>query len=225
MKVLNRDTEREKRCGIPEIVYGEGKTPEDLVAVTKEFLKTEGRVIITRINEEKTEKVCENINQKKYSIKYNKKGRVLIIKNRKQKTRKTGVVGILCAGTSDIAVAEEARAIAEELGCDVLYEYDVGIAGIHRVFPAIKKLSKAEVFIVVAGMEGALPSVVSGLVKEPVIAVPTSVGYGTSEKGKTALNTMLNSCTPLAVVNIDNGYGAAVLAYKILLTKNRKKIK
>jgi hypothetical protein len=120
-------------------------------------------------------------------------------------------------------VAEEAAAIAEELGCAVIREYDVGIAGIHRVFSALDRMGVVNAYIVAAGMEGALPSVVAGLVAAPVIAVPTSVGYGTAEHGKTALYTMLNSCTPLAVVNIDNGYGAAVLAYKIASGRAVKK--
>ena len=223
MKIINHDIDREKRCGVPEIIYGEGKTEADLSVVVKEFLSSSGRAIITRVDEEKAKRIIEATNKKKYIINHNRKGRVLVIKKKERKTKNIGAVGILCAGTSDTKIAEEARAIAEELGCKVLCEYDVGIAGIHRVFPAIKRLRKARVYIVAAGMEGALPSVVAGLVKAPVIAVPTSVGYGTSEKGKTALNTMLNSCTPLAVVNIDNGYGAAIIAYKILSTQKTKK--
>jgi hypothetical protein len=223
MKIINHDINREKRCGVPEIIYGEGKTEADLAIVVEEFLGDAGRAIITRIEEEKAKKIIETINQKKYKINHNKKGRVLVIKKKGRKTKNIGTIGILCAGTSDTRIAEEARAIAEELGCKVLREYDVGIAGIHRVFPAMQRLRKAQVYIVAAGMEGALPSVVAGLVKAPVIAVPTSVGYGTAEKGKTALNTMLNSCTSLAVVNIDNGYGAAIIAYKILSTQKNKK--
>jgi len=223
MKIINHDIDREKRCGVPEIIYGEGKTEADLSVVVKEFLSSSGRAIITRVDEEKAKRIIEATNKKKYIINHNRKGRVLVIKKKERKTKNIGVVGILCAGTSDTKIAEEARAIAEELGCKVLREYDVGIAGIHRVFPAIQRLKKARAYIVAAGMEGALPSVVAGLVKAPVIAVPTSVGYGTSEKGKTALNTMLNSCTPLAVVNIDNGYGAAIIAYKILSTQKTKK--
>ena len=141
-------------------------------------------------------------------------------KKEKKKTDKHDLpaknkIGILTAGTSDIPVAEEARVIARELGCETIYEYDVGIAGIHRVFFALERMKGVSVLIVIAGMEGALPSVVSGLVDVPVIGVPSSVGYGTGAGGKTALYTMLNSCTPVAVVNIDNGYGAAVLAYQI----------
>jgi pyridinium-3,5-biscarboxylic acid mononucleotide synthase len=223
MKIINHDINREKRCGVPEIIYGEGKTEADLAVVVTEFLRDAGRAIITRIDEDKAKKIIEATDKKRYIINHNKKGRVLVVKKKNKKTKTLETVGILCAGTSDTKIAEEARAIAEELGCKVLCEYDVGIAGIHRVFPAIKRLRKAKVYIVAAGMEGALPSVVAGLVKAPVIAVPTSVGYGTSEKGKTALNTMLNSCTPLAVVNIDNGYGAAIIAYKIITTQKNKK--
>lgn len=220
MEIFNHDVGRSVRCGIPEVVYGEGKNSEDLSEIVKQVLKKSGKVIITRIDEEKTAKVLKEIDSRRYDVVRNSRGRVLVIKKRKkhETRRRLGVVGILTAGTSDIPVAEEAKTIAEELGCEVVCRYDVGVAGIHRTFKALKEMKDVNVYIVVAGMEGALPSVVSGLVKAPVIAVPTSVGYGTAEKGRTALNTMLNSCTPLAVVNIDNGYGAAVLAYKILQT-------
>jgi len=197
------------------VVYGEGKSAEDLVEIACRILKRSGRVIITRIDEAKAEKVINSVDPENI-ISHNLKGRVLAVKNMgHKKTEPSGIVGILTAGTSDIFVAEEAAAVAEELGCRVLREYDVGIAGIHRIFSALERMKDVDVYIVAAGMEGALPSVVAGLVAPPVIAVPTSVGYGTAEHGKTALYTMLNSCTPLAVVNIDNGYGAAVLAFKI----------
>lgn len=212
---VKHDKDRLKRCGIPEVVFGAGKSAEDLVLISQGFLKDLGRVIITKVDAVKAAEVKKSAGQA-YKAVHNEKGQVLVLKDKKCKPANVGTVGVLSAGTSDIPIAEEACAIAEELGCKVLREYDVGIAGLHRVFSALESLKKADLFIVVAGMEGALPSVVAGLVPEPVIAVPTSVGYGTSEKGKAALYTMLNSCTPLAVVNIDNGYGAAVLAYKIL---------
>lgn len=218
MKIINPDIEREKRCGIPEVVFGAGKTTEDLVEITGKFLKECGRVIITKIDDERAKNLIEMVDRKKFKVFHNKKGKVLVIKRQKFKIKEVGEIGILTAGTSDVPVAEEARTVAEELGCKVKYEYDVGIAGIHRIFPALKKMRSSRVLIVIAGMEGALPSIVSGVVSIPVIAVPTSVGYGTSENGKTALFAMLNSCTPLAVMNIDNGYGAAVLAYKILIS-------
>ncbi len=220
---VKHDKNREERCGIPEVVFGEGKSAEDLIEITEKFLRDSGRAIITKIDACKAEGVINSTDRRKTEIIHNKRGRVLILKKKAFKTEKHGEVGILTAGTSDIPIAEEAKAIVEELGCKTLCEYDVGIAGIHRVFPALEKMEKVSVFIVVAGMEGALPSVVSGLVTAPVIAVPTSVGYGTGAGGKTALYTMLNSCTPLAVVNIDNGYGAAALAYKILKIKNEIK--
>jgi pyridinium-3,5-biscarboxylic acid mononucleotide synthase len=216
MRILNHDADRDNRCGVPEVVYGAGKSAEDLVEITRKVLSNCGRVIITRIDDSKAEKVKESVDKKKNILAHNIKGRVLTVKkNSFKNAERSCVIGILTAGTSDIPVAEEAAAIAEELGCTVIREYDVGIAGIHRVFSALERMGKVNAYIVAAGMEGALPSVVAGLVAPPVIAVPTSVGYGTAEHGKTALYTMLNSCTPLAVVNIDNGYGAAILAYKM----------
>ena len=223
MKILNHDLGRDARCGVPEVVYGAGKSAEDLAEITGKILADAGRAIITKADDEKAQTVIRGVDRKKYVVDYNRKGLVLVVRRKGFKKADAGDVGLLCAGTSDIPVAEEAKAVAEELGCRVSCEYDVGIAGIHRVFSALERLSEMRVYIVVAGMEGALPSVVSGLVSAPVIAVPTSVGYGTSEHGKTALHTMLNSCTPLAVVNIDNGYGAAVMAYKILASGKGKK--
>jgi hypothetical protein len=216
---IRHDRDREKRCGVPEVVFGENKSIDDLLEASASFLADCGRVIITRISDKKAEAVLSSIDKKKYRVAHNVRGRVLVIKQKAFRPKSVGTVAILSAGTSDIPVAEEAAAVAEELGCRVVREYDVGIAGIHRVFSALERVKTASVFIVVAGMEGALPSVVAGLVKQPVIAVPTSVGYGTGAGGLAALNTMLNSCTPLAVVNVDNGYGAAVLAYKIIRTK------
>jgi len=216
---VKHDKYREERCGIPEVVYAREKSIDDLLEITERFLEDSKRVIITRIDKEKVKKITRSIDSRRFKVIHNGEGNVLIIRERGFSTEKVGKIGIMTAGTSDIPVAEEARAIAEELGCEVICEYDVGIAGIHRVFSAIEKMRKASVLIVIAGMEGALPSVVAGLVPVPVIAVPTSVGYGTGANGKAALFTMLNSCTPLAVMNIDNGYGAAALAYKILRAK------
>ncbi|RLI88679.1 MAG: nickel pincer cofactor biosynthesis protein LarB [Candidatus Altiarchaeales archaeon] len=218
---IKHDKYREERCGIPEVVYGKEKPVEDLLEITERFLEDSKRVIITRIDKDKVKKITRSIDSRRFRVIHNEGGNVLIIKERGFSTERIGKIGIMTAGTSDIPVAEEARAIAEELGCEVICEYDVGIAGIHRVFSAVEKMKKASVLIVIAGMEGALPSVVAGLIPTPVIAVPTSVGYGTGTNGKAALFTMLNSCTPLAVMNIDNGYGAAALAYKILRAKNR----
>ncbi|MCK4491869.1 MAG: nickel pincer cofactor biosynthesis protein LarB, partial [Candidatus Altiarchaeales archaeon] len=205
----------------PEIVLGSGKTAEDLRETVRIFLADSGRVMVTRIDGDVARDILSHIDGRKFTTCHSEKGRVLVIRRKNYRIKKIGTVGIITAGTSDIAVAEEARVLAEELGCEVLREYDVGIAGIHRLFPAIEGMKKASALIVIAGMEGALPSVVSGLVDVPVIGVPSSVGYGVGAGGKTALFTMLNSCTPLAVVNIDNGCGAAVLAHQILRTGSR----
>ena len=214
--IVKPDLGRERRCGIPEVVFGEGKSIDDLGEIVENFLSQSHRVIITRIDENRAEKILDNYGSE-FKINYNKKGKTLVIKKRDFNIKRAGKIGIVTAGTSDVPVAEEAKTIAEELGCTIISEYDVGIAGIHRVFPAIEKMNKEGVsaIIVIAGMEGALPSVVAGLVDVPVIGVPTSVGYGVGNGGNAALNTMLNSCAPVAVMNIDNGYGAAVLAYQI----------
>lgn len=214
--IINPDGNREKRCGIPEVVFGLGKSSEDLSKIAEKFMDDYGRVIITKIDDEKARILINSFKNDDLKILHNKKGKSLVIKKKNFKIRKTGRIGILTAGTSDIYVAEEARTVAEELGCTIVCEYDVGIAGIHRIFPAIEKMKGVSAIIVIAGMEGALPSIISGLVSVPVIGVPASVGYGTGDGGMVALFTMLNSCSPVAVVNIDNGYGAAVLAYKIV---------
>ncbi|OYT26305.1 MAG: hypothetical protein B6U97_04060 [Candidatus Altiarchaeales archaeon ex4484_96] len=219
---LRPDLERINRCGIPEVIYGEGKSAGELIEITRIMLDELGRVIVTRVDESKYRALKSAYESRDdFLFSRNKRGRTLVIKKKGIEAHVSGSVGLLTAGTSDVFVAEEARVILGELGCEIRVEYDVGIAGIHRVFEALKSLSDVDVYIVVAGMEGALPSVVAGLVDKPVIAVPSSVGYGTGEKGHAALNTMLNSCTPIAVVNIDNGFGAASLAFKILsLAKN-----
>ena len=220
--IFTSDWQRIKRCGIPEVIYGEGKSEEDVTTIILRHLSECGRAIVTKLDENKAIAVEESLKESSVAISshilYNSKAKVMVVKKKGFRVRKKGSIGLITAGTSDIPVAEEARIVAEELGCRVVYDYDVGIAGIHRLSPILKKIKKVKAFaiIVVAGMEGALPSVVGGLVDIPVIGVPTSVGYGTGKGGRAALFTMLNSCTPVAVVNIDNGYGAAVLAYQIM---------
>ena len=153
---------------------------------------------------------------------YNKKAQILVIRVDESKTEPVAKIGIITAGTSDINIAEEAKVIVEEGGCEAITSYDIGVAGIHRLFPQIAYMIKegVKVLIVCAGMEGALPSVVAGLVDIPVIAVPTSVGYGVGEGGRVALDSMLQSCAPgIAVVNIDNGFGAAVFALTIVKSR------
>lgn len=213
------DTARHLRTGIPEVIYAENKEDEDLIKIIQ-HCSSLGHVMVTRLPVNRYDIIkpeLDLINEKDIKFEYNKKAHILVIKNRE--IEKKGKIGILTAGTSDISVAEEAKITAEEMGCEVLTAYDAGVAGMHRLFHPLKQMIKEEVqaFIVVAGMEGALPSVVAGLVDVPVIGVPTSVGYGVGEGGFTALYAMLQSCSPgIAVVNIDNGFGAGVFAAKLV---------
>jgi len=216
MKIVEPDFDRKTRCGIPEIVYGEYKTKNQLVEIAKKFINASGRVIITKLNEEKADYICSNLGEG-LKIRYDIEGQVMVAAEKDfEKPSIDGCVSVITAGTSDIKAAQESRIILEELGCQVETAYDVGVAGVHRVYSALEDMKEAGCLIVVAGMEGALPSVVSGLVDVPVIGLPTSVGYGVGEGGEVALKGMLSACTPIAVVNIDNGYGAAVLAYQIV---------
>lgn len=217
------DIHREMRTGIPEAVFAEGKDDAELLKIIKSC-STNG-IIVTRLSNQRYQQMEEGINEvltPNMAIEYNQKARILVI--RTQEVKKIGKIGLITAGTSDIPVAEETRIVAEESGCEVLKSYDVGVAGIHRLFSQIRLMLDAdvEVIVVVAGMEGALPSVVAGLVDVPVVGVPTSVGYGVGEGGFTALYAMLQSCAPgIAVVNIDNGFGAAIFASKIIKSRKR----
>lgn len=210
------DHHRSLRTGIPEVIFGEGKTAEQIIAIAKTFLAQNALFLATRVGEAKAESVLEELPE----LQFHKAAKILssaLPDSDLEKVR--GNILILCAGTSDIPVAEEARITATALGNPVSTHYDAGVAGLHRLFNRQEDILSASVIIVVAGMEGALPSVVSGICSAPVVAVPTSVGYGTSFGGITALLGMLNSCAPgLAVVNIDNGFGAACHASAI----NRK---
>jgi len=214
MKIVEPDWQRHTRCGIPEVIYGQGKSCEDIEDIVEKFLENAGRAIVTKISDEDARYVVESI-KGDHKTDHNRRAQTLVIKDGDFEVEPTATVGIISAGTSDIPIAEEAKVIAEELGVKTRTSYDVGVAGLHRLEPALTHMKDASALIVVAGMEGALPSVVAGLVDVPVVGVPTSVGYGTGKGGVAALHTMLNSCTPVAVVNIDNGYGAAVLAYQI----------
>lgn len=198
------DTQRKARNGYPEVIYGEGKTVEQIVAITEDLL-TEGKAILsTRVSAEK----AVVLEQKFPDGIYHKDARCFVLNPSSKLT--DGYIAIVTAGTSDIGVAEEAAITAETFGNSVKRIYDVGVAGIHRLFANLDDIKNASVVIVIAGMEGALVSVVGGLVDKPVIAVPTSVGYGTNLDGITALFSMLNSCSSgVSVVNIDNGFGAA----------------
>jgi NCAIR mutase (PurE)-related protein len=202
------DHHREILKGTPEIVFGLGKTPGQIVRISREIIGKGSNLLVTRIGPD----VYARIKARLPGAKYNPAAGTLTIV-RKRPAAGKGKIAVITAGTSDIPVAEEAAATAEVLGNEVERIYDVGVAGLHRLLDQYEKIRTARVVITVAGMEGALPSVVAGLVRAPVIAVPTSIGYGASFKGLAALLAMLNSCPGgVGVVNIDNGFGAAYLA-------------
>ncbi|MFQ6075942.1 MAG: nickel pincer cofactor biosynthesis protein LarB [Candidatus Bathyarchaeia archaeon] len=209
------DLGREFRKGIPEVILAEGKRLDDVAEIALRMLNEKGRAIVSRASKEQMDLVKKIAPQGSFFHVNDKAGMMIIRKEGFEIRRTGGKVGILTAGTSDIPVAEEARIIAEEMGCEVITAYDVGVAGIHRLFPPLKEMTEGDVdaVVVVAGREGALPSVVAGLVDVPVIAVPTSVGYGLGEKGVSALMAMLQACSlGLAVVNIDGGVAAGAVA-------------
>ena len=197
-----------------------GKDYDDLLVIIENYIKNNNEnLIITKLSKQRYKKLIKDLTSNNLIFDYNSRAQILVIKKKENKTEPIAKVDILTAGTSDINIAEEARVIVEEGGCEVLTSYDVGVAGIHRLLPQIARMIKerVSVFIVCAGMEGALPSVVAGLVDVPVIGVPTSVGYGIGEGGRVALDSMLQSCAPgIAVVNIDNGFGAGVFALTII---------
>lgn len=209
------DTHRSLRQGFPEVIFGEGKTLAQIRAIAGTMLERKENVLITRLNEKKG-RALKKAFPKGY---FNRTARTFFMRSHEIKDAGRGVILVICAGTSDVPVAEEAAVTAECMGNMVERLYDVGVAGIHRLLHKKEIILSANVLVVVAGMEGALPSVVSGLVARPVIAVPTSVGYGANLGGLTTLLAMLNSCAAgVSVVNIDNGFGAAYAASLI----NRK---
>ena len=202
------DHHRSLRKGFPEVVLGEGKTPDQVLAIALSLGKQSHRLLITRAGEGTYQKLKEAF---PWAI-YNTEARAIVLDRGRKGPPRPGVM-VLSGGTADLGVAEEAAITAELMGNQVERAYDVGVAGLHRLLDQLPKLRQARVVVAVAGMEGALPSVVSGLVAVPVIAVPTSVGYGASFGGLAPLLAMLNTCAPgMAVVNIDNGFGAGYLA-------------
>jgi NCAIR mutase (PurE)-related protein len=209
------DCGRRLRCGFPEVVYCEGKTAGEIKRISREIFRRDDFVLLTRLSEA----VYKEIKGSLPGLEYNRSGRVAYCCKRSRDyalSRTKKPILIMTAGTSDIPVAEEAKATLLATGSRVKTLYDVGVAGIHRIFNKSDEIKNANVIIVVAGMEGALASVVGGIVSKPVIAVPTSCGYGLSLKGLAPLLTMLNSCAPgVCVVNIDNGFGAAYIANMI----------
>ena len=210
------DIGRDFRKGVPEVVLGEGKYSRDIVRIVLSAVKIKGNVVVSRIRREDLSKICKTLKNKNLHIQVGMSSTTILVKAKiDAKQHSGGKVGILSAGTSDIGIAEEARLVAEAMGCDAITDYDVGIAGLHRLLPAMQEMISADVgaIVVVAGMEGALASVVSSMVNVPVIGVPTSVGYGFGSAGIAALSCMLQSCAlGLAVVNIDNGVGAGAFA-------------
>ncbi len=214
------DHERAARTGVPEVVFCPGKTTQQIVEIMERLVAREGRALATRA----TPEAAEAVRRLFPDARYDERSRVLTVDRRPLAPTGEGAphVAVVTAGTADLAQAEEAALTLEYLGRRVERVYDVGVAGLHRVLQRRELLERSGVVIAVAGMEGALASVIGGLVSCPVVAVPTSVGYGANFDGLAALLTMLNSCAPgVAVVNIDNGFGAAVHAHKILRSGGR----
>jgi NCAIR mutase (PurE)-related protein len=203
------DTHRHLRTGFPEVIFGTGKTPAQIASLLGELGKDGATVMATRISAEVAREVMEAVP----AARYLEGARIVVLGAVPEPTRGRGTIAVLSAGTADIPIAEEAAVTAELDGNRVARIFDVGVAGLHRLLAHREPVEKAEVLVVVAGMDGVLPTVVAGLFSRPVIAVPTSVGYGASMGGIAALLTMLNSCaTGVAVVNIDNGFGAGRMA-------------
>lgn len=218
------DTRRAHRIGVPEVILAEGKSPEAVARAAATMVEEIGYALVTRVTRGHLKRLRVTLSRG-FELDYNKMARAVVVKRRGHVFPKVGRVGVLAAGTADTPVAEEATVAAEVMGCEVIKAYDVGIAGIHRLFEPIKRMIDKGVVavVVVAGMEGSLPSVVASLVDVPVIGVPTSVGYGVGVDGLGALMTMLQTCSPkLAVVNIDNGFGAGVFAALIARQRAEK---
>ena len=212
------DHQREDRTGFPEVIFGEGKTVDQMIDIIESLKKNTNRVLATRISEDKAEKVMNVV----ADLDYNESARTLFWKHPDEPALLyNGYIAVLCAGTSDLPVAEEAAVTAEAFGASVKRMYDVGVAGIHRLFHHLEDIENATVAITVAGMEGALTSVVGGLISNPIVAVPTSIGYGANFQGLSSLLSMLNACSPgISVMNIDNGFGAGY--YATLIHKNHR---
>jgi NCAIR mutase (PurE)-related protein len=212
MEFAKVDLHRPIRCGFAEVIYSPNKSISQIKEIAKKLSSYNSLVLITKCEKN----IYEELKKEIENIKYYESAKIVAI-GKGKKIRKENSVSVITAGTADIPIAEESAVTATLLGCYVTRLYDVGVAGVHRLIDNFESLKKAKVIIVVAGMEGALASVVGGLVDKPVIAVPTSVGYGANFKGISALLTMLNSCSPnVAVVNIDNGFGAGYLSSIIL---------
>jgi len=216
------DPHREDRIGVPEAILAEGKNTSDLLEITRSFLEESKTVIITRVSSEHLTALKEGNYPPGTCFKWMEKARVVVLRRGDEPEQTGGKVGIISAGTADIPVAEEAKAIAEAMGCEVITEYDVGVAGIHRLFPSLEKMMEVDAIVVAAGREGTLPSVVAGLIDAPIIGLPVSTGYGVGGRGLAALHSMLQSCSVMTVVNIDAGFVAGAFAAKIANQLARK---
>jgi len=220
------DINRRKRKGIPEVIFAESKKLDEIKKIIKKTLEKTNSVVVSRINKEDYSKILSFSKKLKIKVKTGKNSSTLVL-FKKPIEFKGGKVGILAAGTSDIGVAEEARLMCEAMNCKCISSYDVGVAGIQRIFPILKEMIREDVdcIIVVAGMEGALATLVSSMVDIPVIGIPTSIGYGYGGKGIAALASMLQSCSlGLSVVNIDNGIAAGAISANIANRAIRKNI-
>ncbi len=212
------DTDRAERSGFPEVIFCAGKPDDYLVSIFKRMTETQGKAFGTRASAEQAQLVMSSVP----GAEYDPISKILKVEDPDAASGRKGLVAVCTAGTADIPVAEEAAQTVEYFGANAERIYDVGVSGIHRLLAKSDRIREADCVIAVAGMEGALPSVIGGLVKNPVIAVPTSVGYGANLGGISALLTMINSCANgIAVVNIDNGYGAGYIATQITRLANR----
>ncbi|EHQ36835.1 1-(5-phosphoribosyl)-5-amino-4-imidazole- carboxylate (AIR) carboxylase [Methanoplanus limicola DSM 2279] len=213
--IANIDLGRSVRCGMPEVILAEGKRTEHLTEIVEKILPVSGRCLITRVSRDQADVLINISESLAFFSSYNETASTVFISREPDIEKSGGRVGIITAGTSDLRVAEEAKVIAEVMGCEVKTAYDVGAAGIHRLFPAIKEMLDVDAYVVCAGREGTLPTVIAGLVDRPVIGVPVSVGYGYMGQGQAALAGMLQSCAVLTVVNIDAGFTAGAFAARI----------
>ena len=224
--IAKLDVGREMRKGMPEIIFAENKEYNDVIKIALAAIRRNGQTVVSRIRKNELSRVANALKKNGLVVEVGNKSTTLLASDKSFGRKMTGAkIGIIAAGTSDIGVAEEARLVAKAMGCEAMASYDVGIAGMHRLFPALREMmtQNAGAIVVVAGMEGALASVVTSMVDIPVVGVPTSIGYGFGANGIAALASMLQSCSlGLAVVNIDNGVGAGAYAASVAKRMTRK---
>ncbi|UEC43966.1 MAG: Circadian phase modifier [Methanothrix sp.] len=203
------------RIGVPEAILAEGKSPQDLAEIALSFFAASGAVLITRVSRDHLQALREAPFPDGARLVWEERAKAVVVTKEGWKRSSGGKVGILSAGTADLPVAEEARVTAEFMGCETISEYDVGVAGIHRLFPSLERMANVDALVVAAGREGTLPAVVAGLAEAPVVGLPVSTGYGAGGGGEAALLSMLQSCSVMVVVNIDAGFVAGAFAAKI----------